>query len=1117
MRRRYLVLLVIFLIFLAVALFMFFYSDAKDRAIKQLNETQTLHARQAVQSIESFFKNWTNILVSFSRMDDIRLLNADGRRYMELFYGTHREELRAISRISAQGKILYTVPFVPEVIGSDISGQPHIQEIKNSLKPVVSEVFQAVQGYDAIAINVPVFKGKAYDGTIAVTINFRNIAKRYLQTIKIGESGYAWMISRGGTELYCPVPGHTGRSVFENCREFPTILEMANRMMRGETGITTYVYDMIGEQRKESVKKLAVFMPVKIGNTFWSVVVATSEEEVLSSLSGLKNRLILVVALMFLGGGLLTYVGFQAWFIVREEKTRRKNEDELRESRRRLADIIDFLPDATLVIDREGKVVAWNRAIEEMTGVKAQDVLGKGDYEYGLPFYGERRPILIDLVFLPHDEIKNKYVNLEWKGSTLVGIADIKELKGRAGVILHGTASILKDSAGNVVGAIESIRDITDRVRAEEAVKESQRRLADIIDFLPDATLVVNREGSVVAWNRAIEMMTGVPADEMLGKGDYEYAIPFYGDRRPILIDLALHPDQAVEKEYTSIQRMGDTLFGEAFTPSLSPGDTHLSATASVLRNAKGEIIAAIECIRDDTEQKQLKDNLVASEKKYRDLVDNALVGVYQTGLDGNIYFANQEFAKMFGYESPEELMKHSVVSLYKDNQARELFIEELMQRKTIKSYELELFTREGKTRHVLLSGVLENDRLSGTLMDITEWRKAEMERRRLEERLNNAEKMEALGTLAGGVAHDLNNVLGILVGYSELLLEEIEPSSPIRAHVKKIMEGGERAAAIVTDMLTIARRGIHAGKVINLNDVIVSYRKSPEFARLSSFHPDVHIESSLDPDLLNIMGSPIHMTKTLMNLMSNAAEAMPKGGTITIETKNRYLDRPVSGYDDVKDGDYVVLSVSDTGEGIKPEDLKRIFEPFYTKKVMGRSGTGLGLSVVWGTVKDHNGYIDVRSEEGKGTAFSLYFPITREDVSAEDVPVSQKEYMGKGESIIVVDDVGGQRDLAVHMLSRLNYRVIAFPSGEKAVDYLKNNRADLVVLDMIMDPGMDGLDTYREILKIHPRQKAIIVSGFSETERVLEAEVLGAGAYVKKPYVQERLGLAVRKELDKS
>ncbi|HPX55654.1 MAG TPA: response regulator, partial [Syntrophales bacterium] len=268
---------------------------------------------------------------------------------------------------------------------------------------------------------------------------------------------------------------------------------------------------------------------------------------------------------------------------------------------------------------------------------------------------------------------------------------------------------------------------------------------------------------------------------------------------------------------------------------------------------------------------------------------------------------------------------------------------------------------------------------------------------------------------------------------------------------------------------------------------------------------------------LLNILGSPHQLGKTIMNLVSNAAEAMPKGGLMTIETRNRYLDRPVQGYDEVREGDYVVLSVSDTGEGISAYDIKRIFEPFYTKKVMGRSGgTGLGLSVVWGTVKDHNGYIDVRSVEGRGSAFTLYFPVTRDELAEAHTDVSMSEYMGRGESILIVDDVEAQRELAARMLEKLNYRVRTARSGEAAVEYLQDHRADLIVLDMIMDPGMDGLDTYRKIVEVHPRQKAVIVSGYSETDRVRRTQALGAGAYVKKPYLLETLGLAVRNELER-
>jgi len=391
-----------------------------------------------------------------------------------------------------------------------------------------------------------------------------------------------------------------------------------------------------------------------------------------------------------------------------------------------------------------------------------------------------------------------------------------------------------------------------------------------------------------------------------------------------------------------------------------------------------------------------------------------------------------------------------------------------------------------------------------------------ENERQLLQERLQRAEKMESLGLLAGGVAHDLNNVLGIVVGYAELILDSADASSSIKPHLVNIMNGGQKAAAIVNDLLTLARRGVSGKEVLNLNEIIANSQHAPEFEKLYSYHPAVKINTDLEPDQPNITCSSMHLGKSLYNLVSNACEAMPKGGIVTIKTTSQYLEQPLRGYDEIRSGDYVVLSVSDTGEGIPAADLKRIFEPFYTKKVMGRSGTGLGLAVVWGTVKDHHAYINVQSEKGKGSTFTLYFPVTKEAITAGDVPASLSEYMGKGESILVVDDVKEQRDLATGLLTTLNYNVSSVPSGEEAVKYLKDHQTDLMVLDMIMDPGMDGLDTYSSIIKIRPKQKAILVSGFSESDRVHEAQGLGAGAYVKKPYVKEKLGVAVRKELDR-
>jgi len=400
---------------------------------------------------------------------------------------------------------------------------------------------------------------------------------------------------------------------------------------------------------------------------------------------------------------------------------------------------------------------------------------------------------------------------------------------------------------------------------------------------------------------------------------------------------------------------------------------------------------------------------------------------------------------------------------------------------------------------------------------EIQERQRTDKEKSELEERLARSQKMEALGLLAGGVAHDLNNVLSGIVSYPDLILMDLNEDDPLRKSIATIKNSGQKAAAIVQDLLTLARRGVTNTEVLNFNDnIIYEYLRSPEHEKLKTYYPHIHIDTHLETDLMNIKGSPVHLRKTLMNLVSNAAEAQPKDGKIAIYTRNQYIDSPVKGYDNVQEGDYIVLKIEDNGAGIAHEDLNKIFEPFYTKKIMGRSGTGLGMAVVWGTVQDHRGYIQVESAEGKGTTIELYFPITREGIKKEEVLVPVESYRGSGELILVVDDVKEQREIATHILTKLGYSVTSVSSGIEAIEYIKQNLVDMVVLDMIMDPGIDGLDTYKEIVKISSGQKAIIASGFAENERVKKAQRLGAGQYIKKPYTLEKIGLAIKHELSR-
>ncbi|MEI7673185.1 MAG: ATP-binding protein, partial [Deltaproteobacteria bacterium] len=457
--------------------------------------------------------------------------------------------------------------------------------------------------------------------------------------------------------------------------------------------------------------------------------------------------------------------------------------------------------------------------------------------------------------------------------------------------------------------------------------------------------------------------------------------------------------------------------------------------------------------------------SLRESEEKFRVHIENSFDVIFTLNSEGLFVFISPAWERHLGYPVSDAIGKPFVPFLHPDDVAP--FVEYLNgilstgQSETSPAYRAKhanggwIWMITNGTPYVNRKG---EQQFIGVGRNITEQKLEEAEKRSLEERLQRAEKMEALGQLAGGVAHDLNNVLGILSGYSELLRDEIPEDNPARGHVDKILQSTKKGAAIIQDLLTLARRGVTVSNVINLNTVVSDFLETPVFDKFKNDHPHVTFRTEKDDNLLNIKGSPVHLEKALMNLVSNAAEAITETGEVTIRTENRHLDKPIRGYDEVKEGDYTVLVVSDTGMGIPAESIGKIFEPFYTKKKMGKSGTGLGLAIVWGTVKDHNGHIDLQTEEGKGTTFSLYFPVTQENLVLPEAEIPLEQYMGKGETVLVVDDKAEQRDIAARLLTKLGYQVHCVSSGEEAVEHLKTDKADILVLDMIMTPGIDGL-----------------------------------------------------------
>ena len=861
-----------------------------------------------------------------------------------------------------------------------------------------------------------------------------------------------------------------------------------------------------------------------------------------SSISGLRGKDNNIV-------GILT---------VNRDITKRKQAQEAsRKAEQRLTDVINFLPDATFVIDASKRVQMWNLAMEELTGVRADAILGRTDYEYSIPFYGGKRPMLVDLLAEEPRNIEKYYPGHKRQGDSIIAEFFAPAVKNE-GAYIWGIAKPLYDDGGHMTGAIESLRITTERRNAEDLIhrqkkeieasaltmaatlrkletanqeyghanarlEEAQRQMTATNAKLRQSeekfskafhlgpviiTISTLADGKYVEVSDYFVRLTGYTKDEIIGHTALDLGIWAYQEDREKVTRILESGGRVVEEELL-FQSKSRKLYKMIF-----------SAERVLIDETPHLVSVAI----DITERRQVEEALRQSEGRYRTIIEQMEDGYFESDLAGNFTFVNEAESRILGYSRDELIGMNN--RQYQDeanvDKLYQLFRQVYTTGEPIRSLDVEIIRKNGtKGFHEVSVSLIRNAEgrpigFRGISRDVTDRRRAEEEKRSLEDRLNRAEKMEVLGRLAGGVAHDLNNILGALSGYSELLLMEIPEKQKARGHVEKIMRSTEKGAAIIQDLLTLARRGVTTSDVINLNQVVSGFLKTPVFENIRANHPLVIFKTDCQEELLNIKGSPVHLEKTLMNLVSNAAESIAGNGEVTIQTENRYLDSAVRGYDEVKEGDYVILIVSDTGMGIPAENREKIFEPFYTRKTMGRSGTGLGLAIVWGTVKDLNGYIDVQTEVGAGTAFTLYFPVTREELIAPQQKEPIERYMGSGESILVIDDIAEQRDVASGLLKKLGYQVHTVSSGEQAVEYLKDHKADILVLDMIMVPGMDGLETYQRILDINSQQKAILVSGFAETNRVREAQRLGAGAYVKKPYVMEKIGLAVRDELNR-
>jgi PAS domain S-box-containing protein len=808
------------------------------------------------------------------------------------------------------------------------------------------------------------------------------------------------------------------------------------------------------------------------------------------------------------------FIVIESWLLFTLLISRRRRAEVTRaliESEEKYKDLYEEAPVGYMEHNTKGLITRVNRRELEMLGYTVKEMVGKPVWSFDMEKEEAQKLTMAKLMGdrAPSKNLERTYIKKD--GTTFPGLME---------------DVVLRDKTGRIVGIRSTIQDITDLKQAEEGQKGLQAQLSNAVEIANLAPWEYDIASDLFTFNDHFYKVLRTTAEEM---GGYTMSSEEHARR-------FVHPDdiEDLESVYEAIEAM-DPGSGQRIEHKIVFGDGtvgYVSIKSNIIKDSEGNPVRIYGVDQDITESKQAEIERGKLQAQLSNAVELAHLGPWEYDVASDLFTFNDYFYKIFR-TAAEEVGGYTMSS---DEYAQRFLHPDdihLVGEETRKAIEAtdpnysrqtehRILYADGTVGYISVRFFIVKDASGRTIktygvnQDITERKQVEDRLRESEEKLARSKKMESLGILAGGVAHDLNNVLAGIVSYPELLLLELPEDSRLRKPIRTIQESGDRAVAIVQDLLTVARGVASTRETTNLNDIIKEYLTSPEFKKLEQFCPAITVKTNLDTDLLNVNGSPVHIRKVIMNLVSNASEAVEVGGNVMISTMNRYVDRPITGYEDVSIGEYAVLAVSDDGSGISSDHLERIFEPFFSKKVMGRSGTGLGLAVVWNIVQDHEGYIDVSSDE-KGTSFEIYFPITRDEVTEEDVSISMEDYKGKGETILVVDDVESQREITCKMLDALGYRSKAVSSGEEAVEYLREHRVDLVLLDMIMDPGINGRETYQRIIKIHPNQKAIIVSGFAETDEVKKTQRLGAGKYVKKPLKLQDIGLAIKNELERS
>jgi PAS domain S-box-containing protein len=650
---------------------------------------------------------------------------------------------------------------------------------------------------------------------------------------------------------------------------------------------------------------------------------------------------------------------------------------------------------------------------------------------------------------------------------------------------------LLANLADDLANGISSIRLRIAHVKAEDEL----RLFKNLINQANDAILVIDPvTGRFLDVNAKACNNLGYDREELL-------------EMEVLDIDDIVMPDTLSWKTHVDKIKNEGQLFLEG-RHRRKDGTTYpVEVNVKYISLEKSDYMVAV--VRDISERKKAEEALQKSEKKYKDLFDSTLDGIYQMDADGVFILMNPAGAKMFGYESPDEIVGRKGLDFWRDPRDRDVFREELRVKKSVSGYRMKLKKKKGEPIEIETSSTIKEDEkgsflgMEGILRDVTEHQK-------LEDQLLQAQKMEAVGQLAGGISHDFNNILTAIIGYAHMLKMKIKDDEKLRTFADHILSLSDRAANLTQSLLAFSRKQIMHSRPVNLNQTI----RNVEKMLVRIIGEDIQLQTMLSEQEPIVMADPGQIEQVLMNLATNARDAMPEGGHLSIASEIVMIDNASIETYFIKEGAYALIAITDAGAGMDRETREKIFDPFFTTKEVGK-GTGLGLSMVYGIIKQHNGYITVYSEPGEGTTFRIYLPLIEANAETEKVAHEVIPALETGtETLLLAEDEAEVRVFNKKLLEEYGYKVIEAVDGDDAIQKFKlhKNKIQLVILDVIM-PNRSGREAYEAIKKITPDIRVLFTSGYPAEH--INGMIAKGAELISKPASPTKLLRKIREVLD--